>query len=259
MVTESIGRHKVEIYDSIDNLPIIRFHKYQKLLLVDAGVGADITAFDAKMDKVRRYLADGKTDKAMREVENIRQGVYMIQQEFSPKCRAFAALVAKIDGKPCNDLSDEGLARIVALLSDTPYSRLTALLEAVKKKIDSDLTLYFPALFEDSKIKEYFDLVKKRTLALLQAIIDGKQNPVAEVDKLTTAIVCFSNPQTFAGSNSAEIDYDRQFENLCLALSEQLHIAPKESSVLEFYNAFNFLQDRNKKAEKANRKGKYGR
>lgn len=250
MVTKKLGKHTVEMYDSIDELSVVRFHKYQKLLLVDSGVGADIAAFDAKMDKVRRFIASGKSDKAMQELDNVRQGVYLIQNEISPKCRAFAALVSKIDGKPCEDLSDAGLDAITKLLSDSPYSQMTAVLEAVKKKIDTELTLYFPSLFEDSKVKEYYDLMRKRTLALLQAIIDGKENPSAEVNDLTTALVCFSNPKVFSGVKSAEIDYDKQFENLCLALSEQLHIKPKECSVLEFYNAFGFLQDKAKQAAK---------
>ena len=42
-----LGGHKVEIYDSIDELPMVRFHKYSKMLMVDAGVGSDINDFDA--------------------------------------------------------------------------------------------------------------------------------------------------------------------------------------------------------------------
>ena len=30
MRTEKIGKHSVEFYDAIDELPIVRFHKYQK-------------------------------------------------------------------------------------------------------------------------------------------------------------------------------------------------------------------------------------
>jgi hypothetical protein len=250
MVTKQIGKHKVEICESIDELSIVRFHKYQKLLLIDAGVGADINAFDAKMDKARRYIADGKPEKAMQELDNLRQGVYMMQTELSPKCRAFAALVYKIDGKPCEDLSDCALDAVTQTLADAEYPKIAAALEAVKKKIDSELTLYFPSLFEDAKVKEYYDLMRKRTLATLQAIIDGKSNPAAEVDSLTTALVCFSSPKIFTGTQSAEIESDKNFENLCLALSEQLHIKPKECTVLEFYNAFGFLQDKAKEAAK---------
>ncbi|MGF2526095.1 hypothetical protein ACQUW0_27690, partial [Ralstonia pseudosolanacearum] len=50
MVTVKIGKHTVEMYDTIEELPIVRFHKYQKLLLIDAGIGADIVAFDQRIE-----------------------------------------------------------------------------------------------------------------------------------------------------------------------------------------------------------------
>lgn len=256
MVTVKIGKHTVEMYDAIDELPIVRFHKYQKLLLIDAGIGADITAFDQRIEKARRFLMDGKTDKAQQELENLRQAVYLIQAGISPKHRAFAALVAKIDGRDCNDLSDDGLAKLTESLNDVPEKDLTAQLDAVKKKIDGELRLYFPGIFADSEIKEYYDLLKKRTMAVLANIIAGVGNPDAttEIEKLTTALITYSNPKSFAGSDGVEIQFDRQFENLCLVLSEQLHVKPKDYSVLEFYNAFDFVKERAKQAEKAQKR-----
>ena len=256
MVTTKIGKHTVEMYDTIDELPIVRFHKYQKLLLIDSGVGSDIAAFDQRTEKMRRYLMDGKTEKAQQELENLRQSVFMIQNEISPKNRAFAVLVAKIDGRECNDLTDDALLRITAELNDVPEKELTAQLEAVKKKIDGELRTYFPALFADSTVKEYYDLLKKRTLGVLQNIIDGVDNPDAtpEIEKLTTALITYSNPKCFSGPESAEIQFDRQFENICLVLSEQLHVKPKEYTVLEFYNAFDFVQERARQAEKAQKR-----
>ena len=261
MVTVKIGKHTVEMYDAIDELPIVRFHKYQKLLLIDAGIGADITAFDQRIEKARRFLMDGKTDKAQQELENLRQAVYLIQAGINPKHRAFAALVAKIDGRDCNDLSDAALTELLNALQDAPEKELTAQLEAVKKKIDGELRLYFPVIFADSEIKEYYDLLKKRTMAVLANIIAGVGNPDAttEIEKLTTALITYSNPKSFAGSDGVEIQFDRQFENLCLVLSEQLHVKPKDYSVLEFYNAFDFVKERAKQAEKAQKRAKYGR
>ena len=256
MVKIKIGKHTVEMYDAIDELPIVRFHKYQKLLLIDAGVGSDIVAFDQRTEKMRRYIMDGKTELAQKELENLRQAVFMIQNEISPKHRAFAVLVAKMDGRECSDLTDDALLRLTNELNDVPEKELTAQLEAVKKKIDEELRTYFPVLFADSTVKEYYDLLKKRTLAVLQNIIDGVEHPdrTPEIEKLTTALITYSNPKTFSGAESAEIQFDRQFENICLVLSEQLHVKPKEYSVLEFYNAFDFVQERAKQAEKAQKR-----
>ena len=255
MVTVKLGKHTIEMYDSIDELPIVRFHKYQKLLLIDAGIGSDITGFDQRVERVRRFLADNKPEKAQQELENLRQCVYLIQTGISPAHRAFAALVTKIDGKTCDDLSDDGLAHVLEKLNDTPANRLAAQLEAVKKKIDGELMLYFPSIFNDSRVKEYFDILRKRTLTILNGIVTGEAAPdrTPEVDKLTTALLTYSNPQVFTGSESAEIQFDRQFENLCLSLSEHLNVKPKDYTVLEFYNAFDFVKEKAKQAQKAQR------
>lgn len=116
-------------------------------------------------------------------------------------------------------------------------------------------------MFADSQVKEYYDLLKKRTLAVLGNIIAGVKDPQAttEVEKLTTALITYSNPQSFAGSDGVEIQFDRQFENLCLVLSEQLHVKPKDYSVLEFYNAFDFVKERAKQAEKAQKRANKAR
>ena len=261
MQTVKIGKHTVEMYDAIDELPVVRFHKYQKFLLVDAGIGGDIVAFDQRIEKTRRFLMDGKPDKAQQELENLRQTVYLIQSEISPKHLSFATLVTKMDGRDCDDLSDGALAKLLETLNDVPEKELTAQLEAVKKKIDGQLRLYFPALFADSSVKEYYDIMKKRTMAVLTNIIAGVPHPdeTPEIEKLTTALITYTHPQTFSGSESVEIQFDRQFENLCLALSEQLHVRPKEYTVLEFYNAFDFVRERAKETENAQKRAKSGR
>lgn len=248
MVTLKIGRHKVEAYDTIDEMPVVRFQKFQKLLLVDAGIGSDIAAFDQRIERVRRFLAGGKADKAAQELENMRQAVYFIQAGVSPRHRAFAALVSKVDGLPA-DISDEGLARTAEILGDAPVGDMRTAIDAVKKKIDEDLMTYFPRLFNDSEVKEYFDLMRKRTLAILEGIAAGSENPVTdEVEKMTTDLMTHSIPRSFSGPEGVEVRHDRQFEDLCLLLSEQLHIQPKGCTVLEFYNAFEFIQQRAKDA-----------
>ena len=231
------------------------------MLLIDAGIGADIAALDQRIEKTRRFLMDGKPDKAQQELANLRQSVFFIQNGISPRHRAFAVLVKSIDGRECNDISDDALKQLTDTLNDAPEKELTARLDAVKKKIDGELRVYFPGLFADSEIKEYFDLLKKRAMAILSNIIAGVDRPdtTPDVERLNTALITYSNPKTFAGSESVEIQFDRQFENLCLVLSEQLHVKPKEYSVLEFYNAFDFVQERARQAEKAQKRAKSGR
>lgn len=247
-----INKHNVVLYDSIDELPMLRFHKYNKMLLVDAGVGSDLSDFDRHIEKVIRYLNSPTPNMATVELENMRQNVYFIQSEISPRYLAFAVLVKSIDGNPCNDLSDDGLQKIVDLFADVPNAELTAHLEAVKKKIDEELRLYFTRLFDDATLKEYYDKLKQRTIVVLRTIIDGRatEADAKEIDDITAELITYFNPQTFTGSESVEIRHDRQFENMCLILSQNLHVDPKKFTVLEYYNAFEYIKEQAKKANK---------
>lgn len=258
MVEVKIGKHSVKMYDGIEDLPVVRFHKYQKFLLVDSGIGGTITQFDQRIETIRRFLMLGDNEKAQKEIENLRQCVYMIQSELSPRHLAFAALVAEIDGKPCEDLSDDALKRVLEQLNDVSEKEFSDLIGGCKKKIDMELVAYFPALFDNSEVKEYYGLMKRRVVAILDNIMKGVANPdkTEAVNDITTKLITYSNPQTFSGSESAEITFDKEFENLCLLLSSELHVKPKDFCVLEFYNAFVFLQDKAKQAEKAQKRRK---
>lgn len=242
----TIAGKEVEIYDGIEELPIVRFHKYNKMLLIDAGIGSDMADLDGHIDKAMRYMAMGKNDLAQTELENMRQNIYFINAGISPKNYAFAALVKSIDGKECTDMSDDGLKAIVEMLSDATQKEMTAELDAVKKKIDDEMRLYFPALFDDAEVKEYYDKLKERTLAVLQAIITGESQE-KKIEKLTTELITYFRPSSFTGSKSIEISYDKQFDRMCIMLAQQLNVNPKKYSVMEYYNAFEYLKEKAKR------------
>ena len=208
MKTTKIGNLEVELYDAIDELPIARFHAYNKALLIDAGIGSDLADWDTHIEKTIRFIRVGKPDLAEKELDNLRQNVYFVQTDMSPRYLAFCALVRKVNGTEYNDLSPDGLAKVLELFKDTPNGELTAQLEAVKKKIDEELQLY-----------------------------------------LTTLLLTYTKPQSFSGSDSVEIQYDKQFENMCLMLSQHLHVNPKTFTVLEYYNAFEYIKQTTKQAK----------
>lgn len=247
-----LGKHYVEIYDSIDELPIVRFQKYNKMLLIDSGVGSDLSDFDNHIERAIRFCRT-KPELAAIELENLRQSVYLIQSEVSPKHLAFCVLVKTFDGDPFNDLSDEGLQQMLNKLSDATNKEMTDQLDTVKKKIDDELALYYPNIFEDSNVKEYYDQLRSRTIAMLDEIITG-ENKQKEIEAITDLLLTFARPVAFHGSDSMEIQYDKQFESMCLMLSQKLNVNPKGFTVLEYYNAFEYLKDQAKPDKNRNRK-----
>lgn len=249
MKTTKIGERAVVLYDSIDELPILRFHAYNKMLLIDAGVGSDLSNWDAHIEKAIRFIRKGNPDLAEKELDNLRQNVYFIQSAISPKYLAFACLVKSVDGTEYKDMTADGLQKVLDLFADAPNTELTAQLEAVKKKIDEELRLYFPRLFDDATLKEYYDKLKQRTIVVLRTIIDGRatEADAKEIDDITEELITYFNPQEFTGSDGVEIKHDRQFENMCLILSQNFHVDPKIFTVLEYYNAFEYIKEQVKK------------
>lgn len=106
-----INKKIVRVYDSIDEMPIINFQKYNKYLLIDSGIGSDADDIDAHIVKIAKYIKSNNNRKALQELQNMRQNIYMVNSEISPKYLAFAALIYSIDGKKVDDLSDDGLKK----------------------------------------------------------------------------------------------------------------------------------------------------
>lgn len=220
-------------------------------MLIDAHIGSDISDFDAHLERVFRYIRSNKLDLAEKELMILRQNVFFIQTGVSPKHLAFASLVKTIDGKENSDLTDEALKEIVAKLSDVTVGELDTVIEESKKKLDDELQVYFPQLFDSSVVKEYYDKLKRRTFLAAKKLTDGLSNEEeGELEELTTDLIIFSDPQSFSGPDSFEIQQDKQFENACLVISQNTNADPKKFTVLEYYNALFFIKDQNKKQTK---------
>lgn len=238
----TIGKHEVKLYDAIDELPIVRFHRFNKMMLVDSGIGSDLTDVDKHLERIKAYIRTEQKGLAMSEIDNLRFNIYFIGENLCPKHLAFAALVAEVDGEPCDDLTDDGLKKTMGKLQDAPAMELGKKIAEVKKKIDDDLAQYYPQMQEDAEIKEYFNLLRKRTLAVLDGIISGDGN-ADELEQITTDLVLYNKPQLFSGADSVEVQYDKQFERMCHIISSQLHTDPKKYTVTEYYSAFDYIKE----------------
>ena len=246
-----LGGHKVVLYDSIDELPMVRFHRFNKMLLVDAGVGSEIGDFDAHIERAVRYIRNNDRDSAAKELDNLRQNVFLILSEQSTKDLSFACLVKEIDGKPCDDLSDEGLREVLQTLGGVPRGEVAAEMEAAKKKIDGDLILYFSGIFDDVTVREFYDVMKRRAVAMLDGIIEGDtEQRKGDIDALTEKMILYTKPRVFSGRRSVEVQHDKDYESLCLTISKQTGADAKRMTVLEFYNAYEYIRRMAKETQK---------
>lgn len=246
MKKEWLGTSYVEVYDSIEEMPITRWHKYQKFALIDGGIGSDLSSLDAHISRIVAFLKRKDAEKAITEIQNLRQNIFFIQQGIDPHLLSCACLIKSIDGKPCDDLTEEGLKKTIDKICDVPTNIFTAFFEVVKKKMEQEFATYFGKAQISSKEKEHSDLLRKRTLAVLDEIENGHNNK-EQIDELTLDILTSQAPISFNGSRNFEVDFDSQFERMCVVLAQHTNLNPKQCSVMEFYHAYAVVKEQHKK------------
>lgn len=236
-----INKKIVRVYDSIDEMPIVNFQKYNKYLLIDSGIGSDADDIDAHIVKIAKYIKSNNNRKALQELQNMRQNIYMVNSEISPKYLAFAALIHSVDGKEVNDLSDDGLKKLLQDLKEIKHSKVIDFLLWLKKKVTSELEIYFPGDFVNPKEKEAYDKLKNRTLLVLDSIINDTDN-TEQIELIDTMMLNMHTPKVFIGSESVEVKYDKQFESTCLLIAQKTNMDARKMTVLQFYNAIDNIK-----------------
>ena len=94
MKTVFIKDKKIKLYDSIDEMPIVNFQKYNKCVLIDSGLGSDVDSIDSHIVNIAKYINKGDKKNAMQELQNMRQNMHMVVSNVSPKNLAFAVSFA---------------------------------------------------------------------------------------------------------------------------------------------------------------------
>lgn len=231
----------LELYDGIEELPIVNFQKFNKYMLIDSGIGSDFDDINNHISNLARLIKAADKAKALQELQNMRQNMFMIVSNISPKYMAFAAFIHSINGQKVTDLSDENLKRILDSLRTTKKSKVAELFEGLKKKVQTELILYFPAEFNSAKNKEAYDQLKRRTLLVLEGVITG-QNKAKEIEQIDDSLFAGYKPKSFIGAESVEIEHDKGFETSCLLISQELHIDAKTLTTLAFYSALETIK-----------------
>lgn len=255
MKTVEIGKHKVEFYDTIEDMPVERFHRLNRYLLVESGIGSSVEAVDQRLSQTIAFLKVGDRDSAIQELENLRQSVFLVCEGISPKDRAFAAIVSKIDGIPMQDMSEDGLDEVLRRLPELTIKELSQTIAEVKKKIEDEVELYFPSLFDNTSSIDYYNKLKQIALLRIEAVLTEIDN-LANISKIALDIQTYTKPKNYIGTKGAEVQYDKQYEQMCLTISSELHSNAKQMTVKEFYTAHEYLIERSREMEKARKKNK---
>lgn len=245
----TLGTHKVVMYDSIEELPIVRFQKYNKMLMLDAGLGSDITALDAHLARVGEFIRNNELQNAAAEIDNVRQTLFNVQNGLTPHFLSLIPLMAEVDGEPLTDLSDENLTAVYERLKDVTFGAYEEAAKEVKKKIEEELKAYFNQGGESAASKEYYELMRKRALLMLDEIQDGRDRG-EEIREIESRMVRSDKPRVFQGERNAEVLYDKNFVGCCIAIAQNLNMDAKAMTVLEYYRAIEVLEEQQKELKR---------
>lgn len=245
----SLNNHIIELYDSIDELPINRYYKYNKYLIIDSGIGGDIESISNKLGVLAKHI-ELNNGLALTELENIRKGLFLVLEEYNPRYFSFAVLIHKVDGEILEDISEENLKRVINKIGSIKKGWFDNMFEAIKKKIETELGLYFPKIFDDSLTKEYYDLLRKHTLLYIDSILTKTHNK--ELKEIENKMITFVKPKNFDGINSVEIQYDKQYAEMSILISKELGINVDSLTTLRYFQAYEFINNMSKNGRKTN-------
>ena len=257
MRTVKLLNHKIEIYDSIDEMPITRYHKFTQLMVLSSGVGNDLAAIKSKILGIKQMLDDKQPEKAKVELLNLYHVFFFIDTVTDPRSLAFASIVKSIDGDPMDAISDDELKKTSDQLNEwmTKEERdgKDNVVDSVKKKIESELAYFFPEHTDQNG--ELLALLRREIEIRVKRIKDNEDldKPHPELDRVCRRMrdINYENTRLYA-------DYSREsdvaFEQGCLAITGELHKDAKQMTVMEYHAAMKLLDERAKEMEKARSK-----
>lgn len=251
MVERVVSGHKLVFYDSVEDLPIVQFHRYSKFLLVESGIGDNINDIDKHITRILNFFNDKK--KMQQELMNLRQCLYVIATEQDLHNKATLCLVRSVDGRVWEDFSDSGLEELYKMVNGASVKDLDTIAAQVRDAIDENLIQYFPKVFEDSLQKNYTDLLRRKALLQIASIVKDEDNK-EQIEAVDASIYRMQNPKGFMGQDSEEVRFDKQFEDMCLLMAKEFGGGIKKYTTMEFYTAFERLTRQYNEAKKLRNK-----
>lgn len=251
MKTINSGKNVIELYDSIDELPIENFNLYNKYLLIDSGIGSDLEDFDIHIERILAFMNNDK-ESAVKELLNMRQLFYFINQGINNKHLAFCALIKSVNSVNIESMNDSTVKKMLSSITDLTVEQLNVVFDDIKKKLEFEIATYFPGS-ESLNRKQAWVNIKKKTSLMLDAIINEK-NYDNEISIIDGELLNMLKPQKYDGANGVEVQYMLDYEKTCHVITKEVGLNAKTMTTLQFMVTREELKKQNSKAHKTNKK-----
>jgi len=150
------GKHEIELFDSIHNLPVLRFQRFNKYQMQASEIGNTFQDYDQRTVKISQFIQKKMFEEALQELENRRQTVFNAYNDFTPLGKSFAILVKRIDKVEYQDFSPDNLDRCLEHLDriGLGFANSIEKLKEVKKKSKRNWWFTIRNLFQKMGIRK---------------------------------------------------------------------------------------------------------
>lgn len=133
---KKLGKHEIEIYDDIQQMPMAKFQKFNKYSMIANEIGNTFSDYEERTARALEFLDKGMVAEAKLELLNRRMTVFNSYNESSPSGKAFSCLIKRIDDVEYNGISPAELDVVEEHLNKIGYPYINSLetLNDVKKK-----------------------------------------------------------------------------------------------------------------------------
>lgn len=235
---KGLKNHIIELYDSIDEMPIENFVQMEKNLIIEGGVGDNIGDFDNRLGLLNQFVSTGHKQKALNEINNMRNLFYNITNEVRPGMEAYSCLVYKIDGKEMS-CTNSGVDKTTEILMKIGYTKkMIDHKDDIKKKMEVQLKNSFPKLFPEGNL-QLLGAQQRKMVAQLDQIID-EADYSEKIERENCGISEQIDSKKFGGNKGEDIIYTKNFTKMCIGLQSKTNIDAKKLTIYDFYALIEF-------------------
>ncbi len=230
---KGIKKYIIELYENIDEMPIMNFAELEKNLIIEGGVGSNINDFDVRLQKISQFISSGHDKKAMNEINNMRSLFWNITHEIRPDMDAYSCFVATINGKETK-CTEAGIKQTTNFLKDIGFTKkMIDEKDRIKKKMDIQLKSSFPSLFETDNI-DLIGAQKRKMITQLDEIIDNKDY-TKKIEKENKRVSEYLDSKKFGNNEGEDVEYIKRYTKMRMNLESRTNINCKKLTVYDFY------------------------
>lgn len=124
----------IEFYETIDDIPIERYHMFTRYLMQISGIGNDIDAVLLRLQSIDFHLRAKNFNKAIDEKNNLVLTFMSIFEQLDYKLIAMSAMVKKIDNEEVEIHSETDLKAMSERLPKLLKLSKSQLIDMLEKK-----------------------------------------------------------------------------------------------------------------------------